>query len=220
MISTQVTRERDVTRLFARSKRCDLLFNNAGVNVPPTSVEDMSLSKWRWVVGTNLDAAFHVAREAFKLMTTHGGGRIVNNGSVSAAAPRPGSVAYTASKHAVTGLTKSLALDGRPFDIAAGQIDFGNVVSASAEINQCVRPAWRYYLLFWPPRRSARVLGVLARGVLGLLTRTFDFRTVKYFWAWLRHCVVERVPTAACVEILDGAFATTPRQRDRLLDTG
>ena len=88
---------------------------------------------WRWVVGTNLDAAFHVAREAFKLMTTHGGGRIVNNGSVSAAAPRPGSVAYTASKHAVTGLTKSLALDGRPFDIAAGQIDFGNVVSAISD---------------------------------------------------------------------------------------
>ena len=132
-VPTDVTRERDVTRLFARSKRCDLLFNNAGVNVGPTSVEDMSLSDWRWVVGTNLDAAFHVACEAFKLMTTHGGGRIVNNGSVSAAAPRPGSVAYTASKHAVTGLTKSLALDGRPFDIAAGQIDFGNVVSAISD---------------------------------------------------------------------------------------
>ena len=132
-VPTDVTRERDVTRLFARSKRCDLLFNNAGVNVGPTSVEAMSLSDWRWVVGTNLDAAFHVAREAFKLMTTHGGGRIVNNGSVSAAAPRPGSVAYTASKHAVTGLTKSLALDGRPFDIAAGQIDFGNVVSAISD---------------------------------------------------------------------------------------
>ena len=132
-VPTDVTRERDVQRLFARSKRCDLLFNNAGVNVKPTSVEDMSLSDWRWVVGTNLDAAFHVAREAFKLMTTHGGGRIINNGSVSAAAPRPGSVAYTASKHAVTGLTKSLALDGRPFDIAAGQIDFGNVVSAISD---------------------------------------------------------------------------------------
>ena len=72
----QVTRERDVTRLFARSKRCDLLFNNAGVNVGPTSVEAMSLSDWRWVVGTNLDAAFHVAREAFKLMAC--GRRIVN----------------------------------------------------------------------------------------------------------------------------------------------
>ena len=130
---TDVTRERDVARLFAKLTRCDLLFNNAGVNVPPTSVERLSLRDWRWVVGTNLDAAFHVAREAFKLMATHGGCRIVNNGSVSAAAPRPGSVAYTSSKHAMTGLTKSLALDGRPFDIAAGQIDFGNVVSAISD---------------------------------------------------------------------------------------
>ena len=121
---------RDVERLFAGLARCDLLFNNAGVNVGPTPTDQMSLDDWRWVVGTNLDAAFHVAREAFKLMMTHGGGRIVGNGSVSAATPRPGSIAYTASKHAMTGLTKSLALDGRPHNIAAGQIDFGNVVSA------------------------------------------------------------------------------------------
>ncbi|KAK7254363.1 GDP-mannose 4,6 dehydratase [Aureococcus anophagefferens] len=118
-----LTDPKDVERLFAELPRCDLLFNNAGVNVPPTSVEDMSLDAWRYVVGTN------VAREAFRLMKGHGGGRIVNNGSVSAQTPRPGSCAYTASKHAVSGLTKSLALDGRAHGIACGQIDYGNVVS-------------------------------------------------------------------------------------------
>ena len=124
-----VTSERDVEALFAALPRCDLLFNNAGVNVPPTSVEAMSMEDWRWVVGTNVDAAFHVAREAFRLMKRRGGGRIINNGSVSATTPRPGSTAYTASKHAITGLTKAIALDGRACSVACGQIDYGNVVS-------------------------------------------------------------------------------------------
>lgn len=112
--------------------RLDLLFNNAGANVSPTTVDQMSYADWRAVVGINLDAAFHVARESFVLMKEQApqGGRIINNGSVSAAVPRPGSVAYTASKHGLSGLTKSLSLDGRAHSIACGQIDYGNVVSA------------------------------------------------------------------------------------------
>ena len=131
-----LTSDADVERLFLavrrRYGRLDLLFNNAGANVPPTTVDKMSMSDWRKVVSINLDAAFCVAREAFVMMKEQSpqGGRIINNGSVSAETPRPGSSAYTASKHAVTGLTKSIALDGRVVNIACGQIDFGNVVSA------------------------------------------------------------------------------------------
>jgi len=125
-----------VTALFAeiqkRFGRLDLVFNNAGVNLPPTPVDEMGLEDWRKVIDTNLTAAFHVARDSFRMMKAQSpqGGRIINNGSVSAAAPRPGSVAYTASKHAISGLTKSIALDGRSASVACGQIDYGNVVSA------------------------------------------------------------------------------------------
>ena len=131
-----LTREQDVDTLFQiirnRYGRLDLLFNNAGSNVKPTVVGDMSLKDWKSVVDINLNAAFHVAREAYRLMSEQApmGGRIINNGSISAQTPRPGSVAYTASKHAITGLTKTIALDGRASNIACGQIDYGNVVSA------------------------------------------------------------------------------------------
>ena len=131
-----LTAPADVAALFARVRadygRLDVLFNNAGANVPPTPVDEMTLDAWRSVLAINVDAAFHVAQEAFVLMKAQSprGGRIVNNGSVSAAVPRPGSCAYTASKHAITGLTKSIALDGRDAGIACGQIDYGNVVSA------------------------------------------------------------------------------------------
>jgi NAD(P)-dependent dehydrogenase (short-subunit alcohol dehydrogenase family) len=131
-----LTSASEVTDLFRAVRRTygrvDVLFNNAGANVPPTRVDEMTYDAWRQVVGINFDAAFHVAREAFVLMKEQSpqGGRIINNGSVSAESPRPGSVAYTASKHGVTGLTKSLSLDGRAFGIACGQIDYGNVVSA------------------------------------------------------------------------------------------
>ena len=120
----------DPPSLCARTLR--RLFNNAGANVPPTAVDEMSYKDWRNVVGINLDAAFHVARNACVLMKEQSpqGGRIINNGSISAVTPRPGSIAYTASKHGVTGITKSIALDGRPYNIACGQIDYGNVVSA------------------------------------------------------------------------------------------
>lgn len=136
VVPADLTREGDVRRLFETVRRTygrlDLLFNNAGQNVPPTPVDEMSLEAWRSVLAINLDAAFHVARDAYVLMKeqTPQGGRIINNGSVSAEAPRPGSVAYTASKHAVSGLTKSIALDGRAASIACGQIDYGNVVSS------------------------------------------------------------------------------------------
>jgi NADP-dependent 3-hydroxy acid dehydrogenase YdfG len=108
--------------------RLDLLFNNAGTATPPSEIDDLSVEEWLRVVQVNLNGAFFCAREAFLVMRTQRpqGGRIINNGSISAHAPRPKSAAYTATKHAITGLTRSLALDGRPYDIACGQIDIGN----------------------------------------------------------------------------------------------
>lgn len=111
--------------------RLDLLFNNAGVFGAPAPVEDFGLEEWRRVVDTNLTGAFLCARAAFRMMKEQDprGGRIVNNGSLAAHTPRPRSVAYTASKHAVTGLTKALSLEGRPYGIACGQIDVGNAAT-------------------------------------------------------------------------------------------
>ncbi|MDQ0324472.1 NAD(P)-dependent dehydrogenase (short-subunit alcohol dehydrogenase family) [Rhodopseudomonas julia] len=108
--------------------RLDLLFNNAGANTPGAPIDEIPVAEWKKVVDINLTGSFLCARGAFALMRRQKpqGGRIINNGSISAYAPRPGSVPYTASKHAITGLTKTLALDGRPFDIACGQIDIGN----------------------------------------------------------------------------------------------
>jgi len=108
--------------------RLDLLFNNAGVGAPPVPIEDLTYEQWQAVVDANLTGAFLCAQRAVRLMKkqTPRGGRIINNGSISAHTPRPHSAPYTATKHAITGLTKSLALDGRPFDIACGQIDIGN----------------------------------------------------------------------------------------------
>ena len=136
VVAADLTVEADVAALFsAIERRCggrlDLLFNNAGCNVPPTPFGELELPAWRKVLDTNLGAAFHVAREAYRLMARQQpqGGRIINNGSVSAQVPRPGAAAYTCSKMAMSGLTRSIALDGRAHSIAAGQIDFGNVVS-------------------------------------------------------------------------------------------
>jgi NAD(P)-dependent dehydrogenase (short-subunit alcohol dehydrogenase family) len=124
-----------VQHLFERIRlefgRLDLLFNNAGVTAPPTPIEALPVDAWRAVIDTNLTGAFLCTREAVRLMKSQQprGGRIINNGSISAHVPRPHSAAYTASKHAVLGLTRSTALDGRPFDIACGQIDIGNVAT-------------------------------------------------------------------------------------------
>ncbi|TSE35773.1 SDR family oxidoreductase [Tepidimonas charontis] len=125
----------DVQRAFdavhATHGRLDLLFNNAGVFTPAALPDEVTLDDWQRAVATNLDGAFYCLRAAFALMRaqTPRGGRIINNGSISAHTPRPGSIAYTATKHAITGLTKAAALDGRAFDIAVGQIDIGNVAS-------------------------------------------------------------------------------------------
>ncbi len=111
--------------------RLDLLFNNAGGNVPSTNFGDLDWAMWRQVLSVNLDGAFLVAHGAFRMMREQApqGGRIINNGSISAHVPRAGSAPYTASKHAITGLTRAIALDGRAFDIACGQIDIGNAAS-------------------------------------------------------------------------------------------
>ncbi len=115
--------------------RLDLLFNNAGMGTPAVPIDELSVEQWMAVVGVNLTGSFLCARSAFALMRRQapGGGRIINNGSISAYAPRPGSVAYTSTKHAITGLTKSLSLDGRPFNIACSQIDIGNAATEMTE---------------------------------------------------------------------------------------
>jgi NAD(P)-dependent dehydrogenase (short-subunit alcohol dehydrogenase family) len=114
-----------------RLGRVDLLFNNAGRGAPAVPIDELSLDVWRQVVDVNLNGAYYCAREAFRVMKAQlpRGGRIINNGSISAQTPRPHSAPYTATKHAITGLTKSCALDGRPFDIACGQIDIGNAAT-------------------------------------------------------------------------------------------
>jgi NAD(P)-dependent dehydrogenase (short-subunit alcohol dehydrogenase family) len=134
-ITADVTAEESVRSLFAevvaRHQRVDLLFNNAGRSAPSRDLSEVPLAEWQAVVDLNLTGAFLCSREAFGVMRSQEprGGRIINNGSISAHAPRPGSVAYTATKHAITGLTKATALDGRAYDIACGQIDIGNAAT-------------------------------------------------------------------------------------------
>lgn len=135
VVPTDVGDESSVRALFARTKdafgRLDLLFNNAGIFAPPVLFEDLSVEQWNAVVDVNLTGAFFCMREAVKMMKSQEprGGRIINNGSLSAHSPRPNSAPYTATKHAITGLTKSLSLDGRKYDIACGQIDIGNAAT-------------------------------------------------------------------------------------------
>jgi NAD(P)-dependent dehydrogenase (short-subunit alcohol dehydrogenase family) len=134
-IASDVGQEASVKALFeqikARCGRLDLLFNNAGISPRATTPDQLSGDEWRQCVDVNLNGMFYCLSAAFGMMREQSpqGGRIINNGSISATAPRPGSIAYTATKHAVSGLTKTASLDGRPFDIAVGQIDIGNVAS-------------------------------------------------------------------------------------------
>jgi NAD(P)-dependent dehydrogenase (short-subunit alcohol dehydrogenase family) len=132
VVSANVADPASVRGLFDAVKRSfgrlDLLFNNAGTSAPPVLLEDLTPEQWKHVVDVNLSGVFYCTQEAFKLMKEQSprGGRIINNGSISAHAPRPNSAPYTATKHAITGLTKSTSLDGRKYDIACGQIDIGN----------------------------------------------------------------------------------------------
>ena len=137
-IVTDTSNTKSVKGLFEETKRAfgrlDLLFNNAGTNAPGVSLEDLSFEQWTNVVNVNLTGVFLCTQEAFRLMKaqTPMGGRIINNGSISAHVPRPGSAPYTATKHAVTGLTRSTSLDGRKYNIACGQIDIGNALTEMA----------------------------------------------------------------------------------------
>jgi NAD(P)-dependent dehydrogenase (short-subunit alcohol dehydrogenase family) len=134
-----ITQPATVKEIFARVKekwgRLDVLFNNAGMGAPAIPMEDLSVEQWRAVVDINLNAMFFCCQEAIRVMKTQNprGGRIINNGSISAHAPRPFSVPYTATKHAVTGLTKCISLDGRKDDIVCGQIDIGNAATEMTE---------------------------------------------------------------------------------------
>ncbi len=138
VVPTDVSQPADVTTLFERTVerfgRVDLLFNNAGVSNPPGPFEDWTPEQWRGVVDINLNGMFFCLQQAFRTMKAQNprGGRIINNGSISATTPRPNSAAYTATKHAVKGLTKTAALDGRAWDIAVGQIDVGNAMTELA----------------------------------------------------------------------------------------
>jgi NAD(P)-dependent dehydrogenase (short-subunit alcohol dehydrogenase family) len=138
-VPTDVTDPASVERLFDTTRdefgRLDVLFNNAGISAPGAALEDLTVEQWRAVVDTNLTGPFLCTRAAFRLMKAQSprGGRIINNGSISAHVPRPNSAPYTATKHAITGLTKSASLDGRAYDIACGQIDIGNAATEMTE---------------------------------------------------------------------------------------
>ena len=139
VVPADVADPQSIAALFATTKRTfgrlDVLFNNAGVGAPAVPLEDLPFDKWKAAVDTNVTGTFLCTQEAFRIMKaqTPRGGRIINNGSLAAYTPRPFTIAYTATKHAITGLTKSASLDGRPYDIACGQIDIGNAVSPLTE---------------------------------------------------------------------------------------
>jgi NAD(P)-dependent dehydrogenase (short-subunit alcohol dehydrogenase family) len=139
-VATDVTDPKSVAALFAATKerfgRLDVLFNNAGTGAPGSiNLEDLTIEQWRAVVDTNLSGVFYCMQEAFRIMKVQNprGGRIINNGSISAHVPRPNSAPYTSTKHGVTGLTRSGSLDGRKYDIAVGQIDIGNAATDMTE---------------------------------------------------------------------------------------
>jgi NAD(P)-dependent dehydrogenase (short-subunit alcohol dehydrogenase family) len=175
-VPADVREATEVRAMFAKTRdafgRLDLLFNNAGAGAPPMPLEDLSLELWNQVVETNLTGAFLCTQEAVRLMKSQQprGGRIINNGSISAHSPRPNSAAYTASKHAITGLTKSTSLEGRRYDIACGQIDIGN---ASTEMTEGIaRGALQADGSLLPEPRID--LGDVARAVLYMASLPLD----------------------------------------------
>ena len=189
VVPTDVTDPESIRALFTRTVevfgRLDLLFNNAGMGAPAIPLEDLSVEQWRAVVDTNLTGSFLCTQEAFRIMKSQSprGGRIINNGSISAHTPRPFSAPYTSTKHAITGLTKSTALDGRAYDIACGQIDIGNAEtdmtarmargvpqpdgSTMVEPTMAVENVGRAiaYMATLPPDANALFLTVMATGM-------------------------------------------------------
>ncbi|MGA3203495.1 MAG: SDR family oxidoreductase [Bryobacteraceae bacterium] len=142
VVPADVTNPQSVKALFSKLERLDLLFNNAGMGAPAVPMDELTFEQWSAVVNVNLTGAFLCAQQAMRIMKIQvpRGGRIINNGSISAISPRPNSAPYTATKHAITGLTKSISLDGRPFDIACGQIDIGNAATEMTERLANVEP--------------------------------------------------------------------------------
>src|SRR5881396_1194464 len=164
VVPTDVTDPALIQALFARTKeafgRLDLLFNNAGTGAPPVPLEDLTVEQWKTVIDTNLTGPFLCTQEAIKIMKSQQprGGRIINNGSISAHAPRPFSAAYTSTKHAITGLTKATNLDGRAYDIAVGQIDIGNAATPMTDrmVDGVLQPDGRKMP---EPRMDAKAVG-------------------------------------------------------------
>jgi NAD(P)-dependent dehydrogenase (short-subunit alcohol dehydrogenase family) len=163
-VTADMTNSDSIAALFKRVKdtfgRLDLLFNNAGMGAPPVNFEDLTLAQWQAVVNTNLTGPFLCTQHAFRIMKsqTPRGGRIINNGSISAHAPRPFSAAYTSTKHAITGLTKATNLDGRAYDIAVGQVDIGNAATPMTErmVEGVLQPDGRKIP---EPRMDAKAVG-------------------------------------------------------------
>jgi len=184
VLPADVSQPDQVDAAFAQVKqrwgRLDLLFNNAGMGTPSLPIDELTVEQWLAVVGVNLTGSFLCARAAFHLMRHQSpqGGRIINNGSISAHTPRPGSVPYTSTKHAITGLTKSLSLDGRPFDIACGQIDIGNAATPMTERMTRGVPQPNGTMLV-EPRMDARHVGEMVVFMAGLpLDANVQFVTV------------------------------------------
>jgi NAD(P)-dependent dehydrogenase (short-subunit alcohol dehydrogenase family) len=183
-VPADVSKPEAVDAAFAQVKerygRLDLLFNNAGTGTPALPIDELSVEQWLAVVGVNLTGSFLCARAAFAMMRHQSpmGGRIINNGSISAHTPRPGSLPYTSTKHAITGMTKSLSLDGRPFDIACGQIDIGNAATPMTERMTKGVPQPNGSMLV-EPRMDAKHVGDMVVFMAGLpLDTNVQFVTV------------------------------------------
>ena len=172
-VPSDMTDPESIAALFAKVKeaygRLDVLFNNAGMGAPPVNFEDLSLAQWQAVVATNLTGPFLCTQHAFRIMKdqTPRGGRIINNGSISAHAPRPFSSAYTSTKHAITGLTKATNLDGRAYDIAVGQIDIGNAATPMTDrmVDGVLQPDGRKMP---EPRMDSKAVGDAVAYMAGL----------------------------------------------------